>query len=78
MIFFIYVSMLVLTLITEETIIRHLTVWRNGIQIEDGELMRYDDPAHADVLEAINAGYIYFFTFTHAYIVVLSLFFFWQ
>ena len=51
-------SMLVLTVITEETIIRHLTVWRNGIQVEDGELMRYDDPAHADVLEAINAGYL--------------------
>ena len=48
--------MLVLTFIIKETIIRHLTVWRNGIQIEDGELMRYDDPAHADVLEAINAG----------------------
>ena len=47
-----------LTFITEETIIRRLTVWRNGIQIEDGELMRYDDPAHADVLEAINAGYL--------------------
>ena len=58
--------MLVLTFITEETIIRHLTVWRNGIQIEDGELMRYDDPAHADVLESINAGYL--FLHSHSYI----------
>jgi len=40
----------------EETVIRHLTFWRNGFQVEDGELMRYDDPAHAGVLEAINAG----------------------
>lgn len=52
--------MLAFTFITEEATIRHLTVWRNGIQIEDGELMRYDDPAHADVLEAINAGYLLF------------------
>jgi hypothetical protein len=51
--------MLVLTFSTDETVIRHLTVWRNGIQVEDGELMRYDDPAHADVLEAINAGYLF-------------------
>ena len=49
-------SMLVLTFITKETVIRHLTFWRNGFQVEDGELMRYDDPAHAGVLEAINAG----------------------
>lgn len=41
----------------EETLIRHLTVWRNGFQVEDGELMRYDDPAHAGILEAINAGH---------------------
>ena len=67
--------MLVLTFITEEATIRHLTVWRNGIQIEDGELMRYDDPAHADVLEAINAGYL-LFTSIHAYIVVLIFFFY--
>lgn len=53
--------MVALTFITDQTIIRHLTVWRNGIQIEDGELMRYDDPAHADVLEAINAGYLLFY-----------------
>ncbi|KAF8804185.1 SEP-domain-containing protein [Phlegmacium glaucopus] len=43
--------------IEEETVIRHLTFWRNGFQVEDGELMRYDDPAHAGVLEAMNAGH---------------------
>lgn len=54
--------------ITEETIIRHLTVWRNGFQVEDGELMRYDDPAHAGVLEAINAGYLLIdFSFLYRY-----------
>jgi UBX domain-containing protein 1 len=64
--------MLVLTFITKETIIRHLTIWRNGIQIEDGELMRYDDPAHADVLEAINAGYL---LLHFIYIVIMRFFF---
>lgn len=46
-----------LTFITEE-VIRHLTLWQNGFQVEDGELMSYDDPAHADVLEAFDAGYL--------------------
>ena len=66
--------MLVLTFITEETIVRHLTVWQNGIQIEDGELMRYDDPAHADVLRAINAGYL--FPYFQTYIVIVNFFFY--
>ena len=60
--------MLLLTFPTKETLIRHLTVWRNGIQIEDGELMRYDDPAHADVLEAINAGYCFLLLHFHLYV----------
>jgi UBX domain-containing protein 1 len=37
-------------------IIRHLTFWRNGFQVEDGELMRYDDPGHARILAEINSG----------------------
>jgi len=40
----------------EETAIRHLTFWRDGYSVEDGELMRYDDPAHAQTLNEINAG----------------------
>ncbi|KAF9555715.1 SEP-domain-containing protein [Agrocybe pediades] len=40
----------------EETAIRHLTIWRNGFQVEDGELMRFDDPAQAQILAEINAG----------------------
>jgi len=38
------------------TAIRHLTFWRDGFSVEDGELMRYDDPANEQVLTEINAG----------------------
>jgi len=40
----------------EETVIRHLTFWRNGFQVEDGELLRYDDPQHSELLKEINDG----------------------
>ncbi|KAF5319734.1 hypothetical protein D9619_008699 [Psilocybe cf. subviscida] len=40
----------------QETAIRHLIFWRNGFQIEDGELRRYDDPEQASVLAEINEG----------------------
>lgn len=40
----------------EETAIRHLTFWRNGFSIENGDLMRYDDPAHSQILAEINSG----------------------
>ncbi|KAI0740075.1 hypothetical protein C8Q76DRAFT_706640 [Earliella scabrosa] len=40
----------------EETAIRHLTFWRDGFTVEDGELMRYDDPANEQILNEINAG----------------------
>ncbi|KAJ7675594.1 SEP domain-containing protein, partial [Mycena polygramma] len=33
-----------------------LTFWRQGFTVEDGPLMRYDDPQHADVLAAIHSG----------------------
>ncbi|KAF7361118.1 SEP-domain-containing protein [Mycena sanguinolenta] len=35
---------------------RLLTLWREGVTIEDGPLMRYDDPANAEVLKALNEG----------------------
>ncbi|KAI0086885.1 hypothetical protein BDY19DRAFT_995331 [Irpex rosettiformis] len=38
------------------TAIRRLTFWRDGFSIEDGELMRYDNPEHARILEEINTG----------------------
>jgi len=40
----------------EETAIRRLTFWRNGFTVEDGELMRYDDPHDAQILEEIHSG----------------------
>ena len=45
--------------IAEETAIRNITFWRDGFSIEDGELRRYDDPAQAQILSEINAGYFY-------------------
>jgi UBX domain-containing protein 1 len=42
----------------EETAIRHLTFWRDGFSVEDGDLRRYDDPAQAHILSEINAGYV--------------------
>lgn len=41
-----------------ETAIRHLTFWRDGFQVEDGELRRYDDPAQSQILAEINSGYV--------------------
>ncbi|KAJ7717368.1 hypothetical protein DFH07DRAFT_907329 [Mycena maculata] len=35
---------------------RRLTFWRDGWSVEDGPLMRYDDPESAGVLEAIREG----------------------
>jgi len=40
-----------------EVAIRNLTFWEDGFSVEDGELMRYDDPAHAQTLAAINSGH---------------------
>jgi UBX domain-containing protein 1 len=36
--------------------IRNLTFWKEGFSIEDGPLMRYDDPHNKEILEAIKAG----------------------
>ncbi|KAJ7150695.1 SEP domain-containing protein [Mycena filopes] len=41
----------------DERVTRTLTFWREGFTVEDGPLMRYDDPQHADVLAAIHAGH---------------------
>ena len=46
--------------------IRHLTFWRDGFSVEDGPLMRYDDPNNAQILEEINSGYNPVFHF-HSY-----------
>lgn len=39
-----------------EVVTRHLTFWEDGFSIEDGDLMRYDDPKNAEILSAINSG----------------------
>ena len=41
-----------------EPTIRHLIFWRDGFTVEDGELMRYDDPNNEAVLTEIHSGYV--------------------
>ncbi|KAH9884207.1 SEP-domain-containing protein [Cubamyces lactineus] len=40
----------------EETAIRHLTFWRDGFTVEDGELMRYGVPENEQILAEIKSG----------------------
>lgn len=40
----------------EESVTRHLTLWRDGFSVEDGPLMRYDVPSNMQTLQAIQAG----------------------
>ncbi|GLB42820.1 putative SEP-domain-containing protein [Lyophyllum shimeji] len=40
----------------EVPVIRHLTFWQDGFTVEDGDLLRYDDPNNAELLAQINAG----------------------
>ena len=42
----------------EATAIRHLTFWQDGFSVEDGELMRYNDPENEEILAQINTGYV--------------------
>ena len=51
----------------EETAIRHLTFWRDGFTVEDGELMRYDDPANEQILAEINSGCAFLLPSSFAY-----------
>ncbi|KAI8364704.1 uncharacterized protein BYT42DRAFT_165963 [Radiomyces spectabilis] len=39
-----------------EPVTRYLTFWRNGFSVDDGPLLRYDDPANKSMLAAINSG----------------------
>ncbi|KAF8139434.1 SEP domain-containing protein [Mycena galopus ATCC 62051] len=41
----------------DDLAIRRLTFWRDGFTVENGPLMRYDDPANAGVLAGIHAGH---------------------
>ncbi|KAI5780788.1 hypothetical protein EDC01DRAFT_753000 [Geopyxis carbonaria] len=38
------------------SVTRALTFWRDGFSVEDGPLMRYEDPANAEILQAIENG----------------------
>ena len=40
----------------EEVAVRNITFWRDGFSVEDGPLMRYDDPANQNLLNEINTG----------------------
>ncbi|EIN04200.1 SEP-domain-containing protein [Punctularia strigosozonata HHB-11173 SS5] len=40
----------------EPLAIRHIVFWREGFTVENGPLMRYDDPANAQVLNELNSG----------------------
>jgi UBX domain-containing protein 1 len=40
----------------DEAQVRHLTFWKDGFSVEDGPLMKYDDPANKEILAAIKAG----------------------
>ncbi|KAJ3027226.1 UNVERIFIED_CONTAM: hypothetical protein HDU68_004229 [Siphonaria sp. JEL0065] len=39
-----------------ELVTRHLTFWSDGFTVENGPLLRYDDPANQEILQAINSG----------------------
>lgn len=43
----------------EETAVREITFWKDGFSIQDGPLLRYDDPVNSQILQAINSGYVY-------------------
>ncbi|KAJ3372361.1 hypothetical protein HDU91_003789 [Kappamyces sp. JEL0680] len=40
-----------------EPISRLMTFWQDGFSIEDGPLLRYDDPANQEALQQIQSGY---------------------
>ena len=39
-----------------QSVSRTLTFWRDGFSVEDGPLMRYEDPANQEILQAIESG----------------------
>ncbi|THH32695.1 hypothetical protein EUX98_g1546 [Antrodiella citrinella] len=39
-----------------EPVVRNLTFWSDGFSVEDGPLMRYDDPVNEQILAEINSG----------------------
>lgn len=43
--------------VQDETAVRHLHLWSDGFSIEDGPLMRYDEPGNQELLRSIQQGY---------------------
>jgi len=41
----------------DEVATRHITFWRDGFSVEDGPLMRYDEPGNSQLLDEINSGH---------------------
>ncbi|GMG39661.1 unnamed protein product [Ambrosiozyma monospora] len=39
-----------------EKVTRTITFWKEGFQVEDGQLYKYDDPTNADYLNQLNQG----------------------
>ncbi|PAV15026.1 SEP-domain-containing [Pyrrhoderma noxium] len=39
-----------------ESVVRHITFWRNGFTVGDGPLMDYDVPENAEILRSIEQG----------------------
>jgi UBX domain-containing protein 1 len=42
----------------DEIAVRHLHLWSDGFSIEDGPLMRYDEPGNQELLRSIQQGYV--------------------
>lgn len=40
----------------EPPVSRTLTFWSDGFNVEDGPLLKYDDPANQEYLEQIKSG----------------------
>lgn len=43
---------------TEDVARRTITLWQDGFQIEDGDLMSYDNPEDAQILADLTSGYV--------------------
>lgn len=42
----------------DEIAVRHLHLWSDGFSIEDGPLLRYDEPGNQELLMSIRQGYV--------------------
>lgn len=51
-----------------------MTFWREGFSVEDGDLMRYDDPNNEQILAEINAGFVSDILFPSKFINVPTLY----